>query len=163
MSAVVEDTGPREGTRRRGRPGRSARTLFAGIAAATVLVAAVAVAAVPSLREQIGLSFTRRPAAFTELYFTADPSIDGATVTLPMALNAHGTGVKSYQLKVTLRAADGTVVADTVLTVQPRDGTAVPARAELRTTKEVTLAEAELVGHPQTLRFRFGKSKHANP
>ncbi|MFF4343617.1 hypothetical protein ACFY00_27245 [Kitasatospora sp. NPDC001540] len=166
MSAVTEEeAGSRAAGRRdRRRPGRRGPRALLAVAAAVVLLAtAVAVAAVPSLREEIRLSFTRRPASFTELYFTADPSIDGAAVTLPMALNAHGTGVKSYQLKVVLQAADGTEVAGTVLTVQPRDGTPVPSVAKLQTTKEVTSALVELVGHPQTLRFRFDKPKTANP
>lgn len=163
-------TEPDQPTARRGRRRRRAavatrrRPALTGLLiGVTVLVAVTVGWSVQPVRTVLLQSFTRQNASFTELYFTSNPSFEGATAVVPLALNAHGTGVKAYELKVTLLAADGKAVSENVLPVVPKDGTPVPLVARLSAAKDVALVRVALVGHPQTLHFRFGKAEDPKP
>jgi hypothetical protein len=117
---------------------------------------------VPAARTVLLQSFTKQSSSFTELYFTSDPSFDGATVVVPVSLNAHGTGVESYQIRLTLESPSGEALATTTLNLEPRDGTPMSVVAHLQAKADVTLVRASLVGHPQTLHFHFGKPQTPN-
>ncbi|GAA1156956.1 hypothetical protein F4556_002563 [Kitasatospora gansuensis] len=159
-----EQPAARRGRRRRraaAAPRRPAVTgLLIGVAA--VVLATVAWSVQP-VRTVLLQSFTQQNASFTELYFTTNPSFEGATAVVPLALNAHGTGVNAYELKVTLLAADGKTVSENVLPIAPKDGTPVPLVARLPAAKDVAMVRVALVGHPQTLHFRFGKAEDPKP
>ncbi len=148
--------------RRRG-PGVS-RRLTAGLLAASAAVFLGGVVwSVPSTRNVLLESFTRQGSSFTELYFTAEPTFDGATVIVPVSLTDHGTGVSSYRMEVTLESPSGGAVATTTVDLAPRDGTPVPVVARLQATAEVSRVRVALVGRPQTLHFTFGQPKIDDP
>ncbi|MFJ8043008.1 hypothetical protein ACIRBX_21190 [Kitasatospora sp. NPDC096147] len=130
-------------------------------ALAVVLLAALAWQ-VPPVRTVLRQSFTQQNAAFTELYFTDTPAFEGATAVVPVALNAHGTGEKAYRLRVVLLTIDGAGVNERTLDVTPEDGTPVRATARVPAGSDVTAVRVELVGHPQTLLFRFGRAEDPN-
>jgi hypothetical protein len=127
------------------------------------LMAAVALAviswSVPSVRTVLLQSFTRQPSPYTELYFTSTPTFDGATVIVPVSLNDHGTGAKSYRIRVTLESPSGKAVDVSTVSLKPHQGSAVPVVVRRRTNANVALVRVDLLGHPQTLHFSFGKAR----
>jgi hypothetical protein len=157
---------PRRRGNRRGRrrpPSLRTRVLTAVLAAGALVAAAVAGWSVPEVRRQLLDSFTQRGASFTELYFTADPSFDGGTVVVPLAVTDHGTGSTSYQLKVTLESPDGSTAATDTVPLVPKDGTPVPAVVKLQSNGNVAQVRVALLGHTQTLHFRFGQQPTTAP
>ncbi|WP_371497943.1 hypothetical protein OG871_18450 [Kitasatospora sp. NBC_00374] len=159
---------PRTSRRSTGRGRRAvaqlrSRRLLGPAAGLVAVCLAVAVAwVVPASREVLRQSFTKQSSPFTELYFTSEPTFEGATVVVPVAVNAHGTGIKSFQLDVVLEGPGGKPVTATTLPLTPRDGTAVPLVARLATSNaDVAVVRVALKGHPQKLHFRFGKPQAA--
>jgi hypothetical protein len=143
--------------RRRRRPLGGRLRWAAGIAA--VVVAAVlsgVLWSVPTVRTVLLQSFTERQPAFTELYFTAAPTFDGATVIVPLALNAHGTGIRSYQVRIALDDAKGRPLVTRQLTQDVKDGAVTPLMVRVQATGDVAGVRVALVGHPQTLHYAFG-------
>lgn len=130
----------------------------AGLAAALVTVAVLAAGlwSVSSVRTVLLQSFTRQQTPYTELYFTDSPRFDGGKVVVPVAVNAHGTGVTSYRLRVTLESAGGRPVGTATVKFAPRDGKPVPVVARVgRKTAEVAVVRVALVGHRQSLHYSF--------
>jgi hypothetical protein len=85
-------------------------------------------------------------------------------VLVPVALNAHGTGVKQYQLKVTLESARGKPLGTATVKLKPRDGRAVPVVAKVRRTGAgVASVRVVLVGHPQSLHYSFVPTATGTP
>jgi hypothetical protein len=121
-----------------------------------VAVLAAGLWSVPPVRTVLLQSFTRQQTPFTELYLTGTPSFDGGDVLVPLALNAHGTGIAQYQLKLTLESAKGSPLGTATVKVKARDGRAVPVVAKVRRTGTgVTSVRVALVGHPQSLHYSF--------
>jgi hypothetical protein len=154
------------GRRKRRTPPASPGRRLAGLAAA--LVAAVVLGAwlwsVPTVRTELRQSFTRQQTPYTELYFTAAPSFDGGDVIVPVSLNAHGTGVAQYRLKVTLVSAKGKSLGTRTVKLKPRDGRAVPVVAKVRRkSAAVASVRVALVGHPQSLHFSFVPTATGTP
>jgi len=139
------------------RPGRTVTGLAAVLALLGLCVCAWAT---PQVRTVLSQSFTEQAAPYTELYFTTPPAFDGATVMVPMAVNAHGTGAGSYRLQVRLESRTGAVVAATTVTLVPRNGIPVQVTARLLVLPSVSASvgsvSVTLVGHPQRLHFAFG-------
>ncbi|MFC7218047.1 hypothetical protein ACFQLX_07680 [Streptomyces polyrhachis] len=165
MSPRLDEEAPRRargapprGGRRRREPRMHERLPL--IAAAVALVAALAAAGwfVPSVREVLAQSFTRQPEPYTELYFTKDPHFDGTTVVVPLAVNDHGTGVRTHRVTVTLETAKGRAVGSTTLRVKPHRGAPVGATARLDTKgkAEAAMVRVALAGFAQTLQYSLG-------
>ncbi|MDH6116437.1 hypothetical protein ABH930_000836 [Kitasatospora sp. GAS204A] len=152
---------------RRGRRRRGAGPRTKVAAALLAVLALVGLGgwlwSVPTLRSQVLDSFTERGSSFTELYFTTDPTIQGATVVVPITVTDHGTGARSYQLKVTLESPNGSASATDTVSLVPKDGTPVPVVVRLQTNDAAAMVRVDLLGHPQTLHFHFGKQPTANP
>ncbi len=151
--------------RRRRRRGPSLRgRLTAGLLAVAVAVPVGAVAwSVPPVRKVLLESFTERPRPYAELFFTSAPSFEGATVIVPLAVTDHGEGAKGYQIKVTLESAAGAAVATTTVKLDAHFGAPVPVVAKLQAPADVALLRVALVGHPQTLHYRFGNAQIPKP
>jgi hypothetical protein len=151
------------GRRRRASAGRGPVlrsrpvAVLAGLLAAAV--AGWALWTVPVTREVLLDSFTERPRTYAELFFTATPGFEGSTVVVPIAVTDHGEGSEGYQVRVTLESPSGQVLATSTTAVTPRYGAPVPLVAKLQTNADVALVRVALVGHPQSLYFRFGKSQ----
>jgi hypothetical protein len=160
-SAPAEESRPRSRRRRRGRrpstPKRAASALLGGLVAVAL---AVGLWSVGPVRTVLLQSFTEQQSPYTELYFTAAPAFDGATVVVPITIDTHGTDVSSFTLKVQLETDSGAVVSTATVALVPRDGTpvSVVARPVLPTTLTVAVSEVDviLVGHPQRLHYAFG-------
>lgn len=113
--------------------------------------------ALPPVRTVLLESFTRQQSSFIELYFTENPRFDGASVLAPFALNDHGSGARTLHVKLTVEAKDGKVLATETYTVEPHQGAAVTVTPRVRAKgADVDMIRLSLVGHPQTLHFRFG-------
>ncbi|WP_329567468.1 hypothetical protein [Kitasatospora sp. NBC_01266] len=154
--------GPPPGRRTRRRHGRRAAVPRFGLVPALLALGlliglAGGLWSVPTVRTQLLDSFTNRGTSFTELFFTADPTYEGATVVVPITLIAHGTGERSYQLKLTLESPDGSDAATDTVSLVPKDGAPVPVVVRLQSNGNAAMVRVALVGHPQTLHFRFGK------
>ena len=145
-----------------GRPAvrRPGRTVAGPAVVLALLGLCVCAWATPQVRTVLSQSFTEQAAPYTELYFTTPPTFDGASVTVPMAVNAHGTGAGSYRLQVQLESSTGAVVAATTVTLVPRNGIPVQVTAHLPVPASVSASvgsvSVTLVGHPQQLHFAFG-------
>jgi hypothetical protein len=134
----------------------------AALVAATVLGAGLW--SLPSVRTVLQQSFTRQQTPFTELYLTGTPSFDGGDVLVPLALNAHGTGIAQYQVKLSLESAEGKPLGTATVKVKARDGRAVPVVAKVpRTSAGVTSVRVALVGHPQSLHYSFVPTATGTP
>lgn len=116
--------------------------------------------ATPRFRTVLRQSFTEQVTPYVELYFTASPTFEGATVAVPMAVNAHGTASAPYQLQVQLESSSGVVVTATRVELVPRNGVPVQVTAYLRLPSSASASVASvavaLVGHSQRLHFAFG-------
>ncbi|MFJ3922895.1 hypothetical protein [Streptomyces sp. NPDC090022] len=113
----------------------------------------------PPVRTVLLESFTRQEQPFIELYFTENPRFDGASVLVPFAVNDHGSGARSLEVKLTVEGKDGKALAAQTYQVKPHQGAAVPVSARLKAKGgDVTQVRLALVGHPQTLHFRFGQA-----
>jgi hypothetical protein len=138
----------------------------AALAATVVAVAALGAGLwrVPSVRTVLEESFTRQQTPYTELYFTSPPSFDGGDVVVPLSLNAHGTGITSYRLTVTLESAAGKPMGTGTVKLKARDGRAVPVVAKVRRkSADVTSVRVALVGDTQTLHYSFVAPTTATP
>ncbi|MEV6207547.1 hypothetical protein [Kitasatospora sp. NPDC051914] len=142
--------------RRRALPSRLPAVLAGTVAAVAV---ACTLWAVPATREVLLDSFTERPRTYAELFFTASPGFEGSTVVVPIAVTDHGEGAHGYQVLVTLESPSGQTLASSTTALTPRFGAPVPLVAKLQTNADVALVRVALVGHPQSLYFRFGKSQ----
>lgn len=168
---VPEPTRSRRGSSGAGRrkrrnppapPGRRATALAGALVAAVLLGGWLW--SVPSVHAVLMQSFTRQQTPFTELYLTAPPSFDGGIVLVPVALNAHGTGVKQYQLRMTLESAGGKPLGTATVKLKPRNGRAVPVVAKVRRTGAgVVSVRVVLVGHSQSLHYSFVPTATGTP
>ncbi|WP_035845644.1 hypothetical protein [Kitasatospora azatica] len=149
--------------RRRRAPSLRFRITSVLLAVGAVIGLAGGLWSVPTVRTQLLDSFTERGSSFTELYFTADPTFDGAVVLVPLAVTDHGTGAKSYRITVTLESRDGSVAATSTVSLVPKDGTAVPTVVRMQSNGNVAAVRVTLAGHPQTLHFHLGKQPTTNP
>ncbi|MFC8449242.1 hypothetical protein [Kitasatospora sp. NPDC057223] len=149
--------------RRRRGPSLRGRVTAALLAGALALVLGVVAWSVPSTRKVLLESFTERPRPYAELFFTSSPSFEGATVLVPLAVTDHGEGAKGYQIKVTLESPTGAAVATTTVKLEAHFGAPVPVVAKLPATGDVAMLRVALVGHPQTLHFRFGSAQPPKP
>jgi hypothetical protein len=153
---AAEDPAERREPRRRSdTPWRE--WLAAGIAVLALLcgLGALTAPTVPSLRTVLVQSFTRIPTPDTELYFTGVPVIDGASVTVPVALLDHGTGIRLYRIQVELVNDAGKVLSTSTVQVVPHDGHAVPVPARVPLQVGATEVRVTLLGHPQALHYRL--------
>ncbi|MFC6595989.1 hypothetical protein [Kitasatospora paranensis] len=160
-----EETGPEppgrpDPGRRRRRPGPPRRRLFAPVLAGCLAAAlAWTLWTVPATHEILLDSFTERPQTYAELFFTGPPGFEGSTVVVPVAVTDHGEGAKGYQVRVSLESPSGQILAASTTDLKARYGAPVKMVARLQTNADVALVRVALVGRPQSLYFRFGKSQ----
>lgn len=126
-----------------------------------VVLALIAAAVSPGLRTTLRESFTRMPSEYTELYFTAEPSLSGtgtaARITVPVGLLHHGAKTGTYVVRAQVSIADGKTgpAAEKDLTAVPETPdtavltVSVPGKA---TSYDLTVT---LPGHSQTLQYRL--------
>lgn len=156
-SAEAEPAAParrRAAHRARRKTGRSTRITYA-LAAALVTVGLAAGISLPSVQTVLKQSFTRIPQPYAALYFTSDPTLDGAALTVPISVQPTDEGVRSYNVRVWTATAAGTVNGNaTTATVAPKNGvwTTVVTLTIAPTAAVVWVA---LDGTQQTLHFRI--------
>lgn len=147
------------GVRRRNvKPKNREKRYGAKIAAvAAVLALGLVLWSTGPVQAVIKQSFTRVPAAYTELYFTTTPGLDGLDLTVPLTVDAHNINVDSFTLKVWLTNAAGKTDYSTTVKLKPVHGIA-------RTVLNVQLpVDAEILwvnlsGQSRTLHYRVAGS-----
>jgi hypothetical protein len=70
------------------------------VAAAVIVLVAVGALFVPHVRLVLRQSFTQMPQTYTSLAFTADPTIQGTVLSVPVTVQGTNTGLNTYQVKV---------------------------------------------------------------
>jgi hypothetical protein len=143
---------PRDSPR---EPDRPRRRIAPGVAVlAVVLLIALGVGSLPSVRGVLRQSFTRMPTPYTELYFTGDPVVDGFVLRVPVAINAHVTTKTSYSLRAWL--VDGTGAAGPATTSRvTSSGGVTRTVVQAQITPGAEVVWIDLVGQGQQLHFRI--------
>jgi hypothetical protein len=70
------------------------------VAAAVIVLVAVGALFVPHVRLVLRQSFTEMPQTYTSLAFSADPTIQGTVLSVPVTVQGTNTGLNTYQVKV---------------------------------------------------------------
>lgn len=73
-----------------------ARVVLAGL----LVLAVVGALFVPQVRLILRQSFTHLPQTYTALAFTANPTIQGTVLSVPVTVQGTNTGIGTYQVKV---------------------------------------------------------------
>jgi hypothetical protein len=122
-----------------------------------LVLALIVVATVPAARRQLRESFTRLPTEYTELYFTAEPSVSGARITVPVGLLHHGANSGSYVVRAQVSTADGQAgpAAEKDLTAQPEIAGTVVLTVASPGESTAYVVNVTLPGHTQTLQYRL--------
>ncbi|MFJ8474530.1 hypothetical protein [Kitasatospora sp. NPDC094011] len=156
----------RAGRRPGGPPGRRRPRLRALALLAAVLATAVAVPllwAQPMVRLALRQTFTRIPADYDELYFTQLPTTAGGQAVIPLSVVQHGTPTPNLQLRVSLTTPGGTVTGSTTVTLVPKPDTPVGTTVHLPLTEPDAEVQVALLGHDQTLHYRFQATASPEP
>jgi hypothetical protein len=129
---------------------------------AAVVVLLAGLSLVPSVKTELLQSFTRLPTGYTELYFTATPSVNGIELSIPVAVVAHATAAKSVTLKVWLVDAAGIVDSSTLVTLTPHGGVAKGV-ITVKVTAKAQVVYVRLLGHSETLHYRIAGTVFPSP
>jgi hypothetical protein len=140
--------------RRKAKPVRSTRLKYAAVGV-LVAVAVAASVTLPSVKTVLKQSFTRLPQPYAALYFTSDPTLDGAALTVPISVQPTDEGVRSYTVRVWTVTAAGTVDPDaTAATVSPKNGVWATV-VTLTIAPTAAVVWVALDGTQQTLHYRI--------
>ncbi|WP_436525449.1 hypothetical protein [Actinoplanes sp. HUAS TT8] len=128
-----------------------------------LVVALVLIAAgvSPGVRTMLRESFTRMPTEYTELYFTAEPSLTGtgakARIAVPIGLLHHGASTSSYVVRAQVSTPDGQAgpAAEKDLTARPETPDTVMLTVTAPGSATSYDVKVTLPGHEQTLQFRL--------
>jgi hypothetical protein len=148
---------PRIVSPRRRTFGGSPAVRFGYIAVSSALALALAVGlwSVPTVRTVLQQSFTRMPAVYTEMYFTATPTLDGALLSAPIKVVGHHTSAASFRLSVWLTTNSGAAEDKTTVNVPAADGTATTA-IKLTVPTDADVVWIALAGSSDSLHYRIG-------
>jgi len=144
---------------------RAARTADAGrrrrrnvlIGSLIALVAALATAfAAPPVQTVLKQSFTRLPQPYAAIYFTSDPTIDGAVLSVPITVHGVDTGISAYGVRVWTVTASGAVDASRKATVTADKNGVWATVVTLSIAPAAAVVWVSLDGTDQTLHYRIG-------
>jgi len=146
-------------SRARPRPaGRGRRRYSTGIiAGAVALVLGFLLWSIPSVQAVARQSFTRIPTAYTELYFTTTPSLDGLALAVPITVDAHNINVSSFTVKVWLENAAGKTDYSTTVHLTPKHGIARTV-INVQLPVDAAVLWVNLNGQDRTLHYRVAGS-----
>ncbi|GAB2700509.1 hypothetical protein GCM10010442_17970 [Kitasatospora kifunensis] len=133
---------------------------------AVVVAAAIAgplLWAQPAVRLALRQTFTQIPANYDELYFTQLPTTAGGQAVIPLSVVQHGTPTPNLQLRVSLTTSGGTVTGSSTVTLVPKPDTAVDTTVRLPLTEPDAVVQVALLGHDQTLHYRFQAAASPEP
>ncbi|MFI8106671.1 hypothetical protein [Streptomyces sp. NPDC086023] len=136
-------------------PSHRRTILLVLLALLAVVVSVVVVVATPRIREELKRSFSPVPARYTELYFTRTPVVAGGSVRVPVSVDAHGTGVRTHRLLVSLEAADGRTTASAATDLTTPPGTPAEAVSTLPLRAGSVLVRVSLQDGGQSLHYRL--------
>ena len=134
---------------------RNRRNLFIGCAVALVVILAAALA-LPPVHTVLKQSFTRVPQPYTALYFTTDPTIDGAVLSVPITVYGVDTGINAYGVRVWTVTASGVVDATKKATVTADKNGNWATVVTLSVAPTASTVWVSLDGTNQTLHYRIG-------
>jgi hypothetical protein len=160
-SSRPEPVRTRGGRRSAGHGGRrrvpaKRRRMLIGAVVAAVLVGVLAfIGTLPSVRTILSQSFTRLPTPYTEMYFSATPTVNGILLSVPVTIVSHATGEKSFVLRVWMTNAAGQTEAATSITVTPKYGEATTVvKVAIEMPADGQVLWINLAGQQQTLHYR---------
>ena len=145
--------------RRRPAAARGGRRRYATgiVAGAVALVLGFLLWSIPSVQAVARQSFTRIPTAYTELYFTTTPSLDGLALAVPITVDAHSINVSSFTVKVWLENAAGKTDYSTTVHLTPKHGIARTV-LKLQLPVDAAVLWVNLNGQDRTLHYRVAGS-----
>ena len=103
-------------------------------------------------------SFTRLPRPYATVYFTSDPTVDGAALRVPLTVESADTPQSDYGLDVWTVNAAGVVSAKASAKVTTRGGTAATTVVTMTVTPDASVVWVSLNGTQQTLHYRIGRT-----
>ena len=127
------------------------------IAIAAALALGFLLWSIPSVQAVARQSFTRIPTAYTELYFTTTPSLDGLALAVPLTVDAHNINVSSFTVKVWLENAAGKTDYSTTVHLAPKHGIARTV-LKLQLPVDAAVLWVNLNGQDRTLHYRVAGS-----
>jgi hypothetical protein len=148
---------PRSRRARRKRPSLSRRrgTLAAIGLAVVALAGTLALSPVQTVLKQ---SFTRLPQPYATIYFTSDPTIDGAALHVPLTVESADTPHGDYGLNVWTVNAAGAVSGKASAKVTTHGATAATTVVTMTVTPDASVVWVSLNGTQQTLHYRIGRT-----
>jgi hypothetical protein len=120
----------------------------AGVAAVGALLA------LPPVRAELRDSFTRTPQAYTALYFTSRPQVDGTVLTVPVSVHAVDTGTDAYSVRVWTVDAKGRV-GDSHIADLTWDGQAMSTVVSMPVNPAAEYVWVSLNGSDETLHYKI--------
>ena len=148
-----EDGAESEVATPRERPGRG-RPRFAVPLVALVAVLALAIAVVPAVRTVLRQSFTRMSAPAAAMYFTGNPTVNGAVLDVPLAIDAHSDATTTLTVKAWLDNGSGTPGKSTTVQVVAH-GSVVKTLLQVPIPVDAEVVWVDLVGQNQALHYRI--------
>jgi len=130
------------------------RLKFGSAALAVVLLLALGINTVPVLRTAWHQSFTRMSTPSPAIYFTGNPTVNGAVLDVPIALDAHATSASTFTLQawlVTGAGKPGPVLSAKVTS----QGGVVKTVLDVQLPVDPEVVWVSLVGQSQTLHYRI--------
>ncbi len=148
---------PRSRCARRKRPSliRRRGTLAAIGVAIVALAGTLALSPVQTVLKQ---SFTRLPQPYATIYFTSEPTIDGAALRVPLTVESADTPQGNYGLNVWTVNASGAVNGKASAKVTTHGSTATTTVVTLPVTPDAAMIWVSLNGTQQTLHYRIGRT-----
>lgn len=137
----------------RGRSGRGPLGPAAPFVAVAVAVA-LAIGAVPALRTVLRQSFTRISAPAAAMYFTGNPTVNGAVLDVPLAVDAHSEASTTFTVKAWLDNASGKPGTSTTVRIVSH-GSVVTTTLQVPIPLDAEVVWVNLVGQSQSLHYRI--------
>ncbi|WP_034266150.1 hypothetical protein [Actinospica robiniae] len=139
----------------RARRERRRRRVFGATAAALVVALLFGIGRIPAVRTVLRQSFTRMSSPAPAIYFTADPTVDGAVLHVPLALDPHASGTTTFTVKAWLVTGSGSTGPTLSAKVTAR-GTVVKTVLDVLLPKDPEVVWVSLAGADgQTLHYRI--------
>ncbi|BCY15478.1 hypothetical protein [Actinoplanes sp. L3-i22] len=129
--------------------------------ALVVVLALIAALVSPGVRTVLRESFTRMPAEYTELYFSATPSLSGtgakARIAVPVGLLHHGAAGATFVVRAQVSIADGKAgpAAEASVTAAPESPEATVLTVTVPAAATAYDVNVTLPGHAQTLHYQL--------
>jgi hypothetical protein len=121
---------------------------------ALVAVLALAIGTVPAVRTIVRQSFTRMSVPAAAMYFTGNPTVNGAMLDVPLAIDARADTATTFTVKAWLDNGSGAPGKSMTVKVVAH-GSVVKTTLQVPLPLDAEVVWVNLVGQSQTLHFRI--------